>query len=74
MIILYNRSDRLGGNFISKLCQLIYSHYNNIQTLNENQYFKKLFNYMKLKSIDHIKRKNSTIISKYIENIILKIS
>ena len=28
---------------------------------------------MKLKSIDHIKRKNSTIISKYIENIILKI-
>lgn len=39
----------------------------------ENQYFKKLFNYMKLKSIDHIKRKNSTIISKYIENIILKI-
>ena len=48
MIILYNRSDRLGGNFISKLCQLIYSHYNNIQTLNENQYFKTDIDYVKL--------------------------
>lgn len=29
MIILYNRSDSLGSNFISKLCQLIYAHKNN---------------------------------------------
>lgn len=36
MILLYNRSDRLGSNFISKLCQLIYAHKNKIYVINEN--------------------------------------
>ena len=39
----------------------------------ENQYFNKLFNFMNLKSVDYIKRKNSTIFSKYIESMIIKV-
>ena len=48
MIILYNRSDRLGSNFISKLCQLIYAHKNNKYVLNENEYFNTEITYVKL--------------------------
>lgn len=48
MIILYNRSDRLGSNFISKLCQLIYAHYNKIKIINEHEYFQTELTYVRL--------------------------
>lgn len=48
MILLYNRSDRLGSNFISKLCQLIYAHKNKIYVINENSYYNTEKTYVKL--------------------------
>jgi hypothetical protein len=48
MIILYNRPDRLGGNFISKLCQLIYAHFYKIPVINEHDYFNTDIEYVRL--------------------------